>query len=167
MEITLENFREQANAHGICEMANDWDKAKSKKQLVDLALSIRGIEYISKAISEGWGISPNQICQEFSAFNNGKYTYDNGKYTTALYCSEKSEENDVDLIFAEQTALLLVNYVGDIYIPTNHICEIYAVNSKFYLFGDGCTRIHSYGSTKVCNKQDTPTKIIKMYEQRI
>lgn len=164
MEITLEDFRKQADIHGICDMAHDWDKAKSKKQLIDLALSIRGIEFIAKAISEGWGISPSQICKEFSAFNNGKYVFNNGKYTSALYCSDEDQKEDVDLIFAEQTALLLVNYTGDVYIPVNHICEIYAVDSKFYLFGEGCARIYFRGSAKVYNEQDTSVKIYKYYE---
>ena len=69
MTITLSEFRRQADKHGICEMSAEWDNCKSKKQLIDIALSIRGIEYIAKAISEGWGIDADTICREFASFN--------------------------------------------------------------------------------------------------
>lgn len=157
MEVTLEQFRKNAAEHGICEMSADWGKCKSKKQLIDLALSIRGIEYIAKAVSEGWGIDADTICHEFAPFINGKYVREKDGYTSALYCSFK--EDSPTEIYAEQTALLVINFIGKIYIPKNRICEIHAVNSKFYAYGDGTMNLYRYGDNEIYNTDDTPTKI--------
>ena len=160
MEVTLEQFRKNAAEHGICEMSADWDKCKSKKQLIDLALSIRGIEYLAKAISEGWGIDADTICREFAPFNYGKYVREKDGYTSALWCSFK-EESPAE-IYAEQTALLVINFIGKIYIPKNRICEIHAVNSKFNAYGDGVLRLKSYGEVEIYNEEDSPAKIEKI-----
>ena len=157
MEVTLEDFRKNATEHGICEMSAEWDKCKSKKQLIDLALSIRGIEYIAKAISDGWGIDADTICREFAPFNYGKYVRDKDGYTSALWCSFK-EESPAE-IYAEQTALLVIGFIGNIYIPKNRICEIHAVNSKFNAYGDGVLRLKSYGEVEIYNEEDSPAKI--------
>ena len=160
MEVTLEDFRKNATEHGICEMSAEWDKCKSKKQLIDLALSIRGIEYIAKAVSEGWGIDADTICREFAPFNYGKYVREKDGYTSALYCTSK-EESPAE-IYAEQTALLVINFIGNIYIPKNRICEIHAVNSKFNVYGDGVLRLKPYGEVEVYNEEDSPAKIEKI-----
>lgn len=160
MKVALEQFRKNATEHGICEMSADWDKCKSKKQLIDLALSIRGIEYIAKAISEGWGIDADTICREFATFINGKYVRDKDGYTSALWCSLK-EESPAE-IYAEQTALLVIGFIGNIYIPKNRICEIHAVNSKFNAYGDGVLRLKSYGEVEIYNEEDSPAKIEKI-----
>lgn len=160
MKVTLEQFRKNASERGICEMSADWDKCKSKKQLIDLALSIRGIEYIAKAVSEGWGIDAETICREFATFINGKYVRDKDGYTSALWCSFK-EESPAE-IYAEQTALLVIGFIGNIYIPKNRICEIHAVNSKFNAYGDGVLRLKSYGEVEIYNEEDSPAKIEKI-----
>ena len=157
MEVALEQFRKNAAEHGICEMSADWDKCKSKKQLIDLALSIRGIEYIAKAVSEGWGIDVDTICREFAPFNYGKYVRDKDGYTSALWCSSK-EESPAE-IYAEQTALLVINFIGNIYIPKNRICEIHLINSKCYIRGEGKGYVYAYGDTEIYNESEAPVKI--------
>lgn len=157
MKVTLSEFRENAATHGICEMSKDWDKCKSKKQLVDLALSIRGIEYLAKAIAEGWGIDPIIIAEQFEPFNYGRYTRDKDGYTSAMYCC--GNMNPVTKIYVEQAALLIVDFIGEIYVPKNQICEVHAVNSKFYVYGDGVLSLKSYGNVEIYNEADTPAKI--------
>lgn len=159
MKVTLEQFRKNAAEHGICEMSADWDKCKSKKQLIDLALSIRGIEYIAKAVSEGWGIDAETICREFAPFINGKYVRDKDGYTSALYCSFK-EESPAE-IYAEQTALLVIGFIGNIYIPKNRICEIHLVDSKCYVVSKGKANIYVYGDTKVLNENEASIKVTR------
>ena len=158
MEVTLEQFRKNATDPGICEMSADWDKCKSKKQLIDLALSIRGIEYIAKAISEGWGIDADTICREFAPFNYGKYVRDKDGYTSAIYCSA-GKENCVAEINATTTAMLVIDFVGRIIIPENRICEIHLVNSKCYILGEGRGYVYTYGDTEIYNEEDAPIKL--------
>lgn len=154
MEVTLEDFRKNATKHGICEMSAEWDKCKSKKQLIDLALSIRGIEYLAKAISEGWGIDADTICREFAPFNYGKYVREKDGYTSALYCGEGENE-----IFATETAILAIGFVGDIRVPKNRICEIHLVNSKCYIIAEGKANVYTYGNSEVINANCLNIKI--------
>lgn len=157
MKVTLSEFRKQADAHGICEMSKDWDRCLSNKQRIDLALSARGLGYVAKAVAEGWGISPDEICSTFAPFNNGKYVRDLGDgYTSALYCGEDTNE-----IFATETALLVIDFVGDIYIPENRICEIHLVNSKCYIVSKGKANVYVYGDTKIINESEASIKVIR------
>ena len=59
---------------------------------MNMALSVRGIDYLCDAIVKGWGISSEILSTKFSTFINGKYVYrfkkPNGKYyTSEMYCN--------------------------------------------------------------------------------
>lgn len=125
---------------------------------MDLALSARGISFVAKAIAEGWGITPDQICAEFKPFLNGKYVRDKDGYTSAVYCSD-GKENCVTEINATTTAILVIGFIGTIFIPQNRICEIHLVNSKCYIKGEGRGNVYTYGDTEIYNEDDAPIKL--------
>lgn len=156
MTITLSEFRRQAAKHGICEMAEQWDKCGSNKQRIDLALTIRGIEYLADAIRDGWGISPDEIVREFKPFLGGRYIhYDEAGYTTSLFCREETPFIEVNT-----TAALVIGYEGEIRIPRNRVmCEIYAVNSKVSIIGEAQGSLYLYDST--CDGTNNLTMIKK------
>lgn len=140
--VTLEQFKENAKRQGICEMLNDWDSAKSKKQLMDIALSIRGIEYLTRSIAEGWGISPSVIEEEFAPFLNGGYKrYANG-YSSSVYCGYRG-----DTIKIDTTVTLVIGYNGIIIPPV--IGELHLCNSNVRLQGDGAVVAYLYNSNIV------------------
>lgn len=146
--VTLEQFKENAKQHGICEMLNDWNSARSKKALMDVGLSIRGIEYLSRAIAEGWGISPSIIEEEFKPFLNGRYKRRMEGYTSSLYCGEQGD------IVVDTTAILVINYTGVIVVPSNIVCEIYLCNSDIEIVGQGKAKIYTYKSFVVSDISD-------------
>ena len=125
---------------------------------MDLALSARGISFVAKAIAEGWGITPDQICAEFKPFLNGKYVRNKDGYTSAVYCSD-GKENCVAEINATTTAILVIDFIGTIFIPQNRICEIHLVNSKCYIKGEGRGNVYTYGDTEIYNESEAPVKI--------
>ena len=141
--IDLKQFRSNASVNGICdEYAILWDNSGSKKHLVDLAFSMKGIDYICDAIAKGWGISPQYICNKFGAYINGKYLYDN-KYTSTLYCMYNGD------IECDTTALTLIDCKVVVTIPEYHICEIYATgNTEIRLKGKGSVVVIAYGDAK-------------------
>lgn len=157
MSVTLSEFRKQADIHGICEMSKEWDDCKSNKQRIDLALSARGMSYVAKAVAEGWGISPDQICKDFAPFNNLRYIRDKDGYTSALVCSDAKE--GIAEVNATTTALLVINFIGTIVIPRNRICEIHLVNSRCYIKGEGRGYVYEYGKCDIYNRDDAPIKI--------
>lgn len=72
--VSLDEFRENARAHGVCEeYGGRWSGCVTKKELFDLACEVQGMLFLVKAVSEGWGISPEVIVKEFPRMINGGY----------------------------------------------------------------------------------------------
>lgn len=144
MTITLSEFRRQAEKRGICSMSHEWDRCASNKQRIDLCLTIRGIKYTSRAIAEGWGISPDEILREFKPFLNGRYIHhDPVGYTSAIYCGT---EGDVEV---GVTAAMIVGCKGT--IRATRLCELHIVKSDVKVMGEA--KIYNYGSTiELCDE---------------
>ena len=158
MDETLQEFLRNAKRLGLCEEYTDkWTAAKSKKQLLDVALDANGLSYVANAVAKGY-LTAGYICSAFAPFINGKYVRDKDGYTSALYCSD-GKENCVAEINATTTALLAIDFIGTINIPKNRICEIHLVNSKCYVRGEGKVIVYTYGDTEIYNKDEANIKI--------
>lgn len=158
MDVSLEQFKMNAIEHGICEMLQDWDSAKSKKQLMDVGLSVRGIEYVSRAIAEGWGVSPNVIANSFAPFLNGNYIRNANGYSSSMYCRP-----GFDKITISTTITQIIDFRGVVFIPKNRPCEIHIVNSEVEIFGDSQAVVYLYNS-KINNPSIAPIIIKEDYE---
>lgn len=140
--ITLSQFRDNANDNGICaDKAHVWDNCVNKKELMDLALSAQGLDYVANAVGQGWGISPQVIRERFGSFNNGRYVYHSKSgYSTAMYCGYKGK------VLCELTAMLIIDSDIELEIPSYCICELYvAGKSNIALRGSGRCRVRAYG----------------------
>lgn len=138
--IDLDQFKSNAQSHGICEMLDDWNNCKSKKQLIDLCLSARGIEYVADAIAQGWGISPDVIERDFPMFINGRYTRSENGYTTQIYCRPPEDE-----IKITTTATLIIGFKGKVVV--DRPCELYLCNSDVTIVGTAQPSVYLYNST--------------------
>ena len=141
--ITLEDFRTNAQVEGICDEYRDaFLSCVDKKQLMDMALGIKGADYLCNAISKGWGISPDEITKRFKGYLNGRYVFDNGKYTSTMYCQCSD-----DTIECETTLLTLIECKNiTLNIPQNHICRIFTcVKCSIDIRGKGSCEIVCYG----------------------
>lgn len=158
----LGQFRAMADKHGICEMAREWDACKSKKQLMDLALSIRGIQYLWKSMGEGWGLSSDYIYTEFKPFINRGVVRSQGGYTSSIHCKPTLNDN-MGMIVNETATLIIDMKEGNIVVPENHICEIYLVDCDVSVFAtQGKAIVYTARSTV---RAKTPNiKIIRLEE---
>ena len=141
--VTLEQFRVNANREGICEnYALLWDKAGSKKQLMDIAMSAQGADFLCDSIAKGWGLSPDEIVRRFKRYINGVYTYEaQSGYTSVLYCKYYGA------IDAEDTLIILIDCDVTINIPDWAVCSIYATgNTNISIIGGGRVRLLAYGN---------------------
>lgn len=141
-KVDIKAFRRNATERGICDaLAREWDSCTNKKQLMDVALCIQGIDYLAYAISAGWGISPSEIRAKFGSFNNGRYIHTSPSgYTTTMYCGFSGK------IIVETTALLLIDCDIELDIPSWHICEVYATGEcNIRLRGKGRCVVIAYG----------------------
>jgi hypothetical protein len=126
-------------------MREEWDKAKSKKQLFDLACNIRGLQYIAESIYNGWGLTSNYIEKEFGQFLNGRCVFDKDGYTSAIYCRTNDFEN-------EFTVVLVIDSHCE--IEVNRLCEIYLCNSAVKITGTSNCVVYAYNS-EVTNLSDS------------
>lgn len=140
--VNLEQFRANAEREGICESYTLlWDKAGSKKQLMDIAMSAQGADFLCDSIAKGWGISPSEITSRFKRYINGEYTHEaKSGYTSVLYC------NYYGSIEAEDTLVILIDCDVTISIPDWAVCSIYATGkTNMSIIGGGRVRLLSYG----------------------
>lgn len=160
MDETMQNFLRNAKRLGLCEEYTDkWTSAKSKKQLIDIALDANGLSFVANAVAKGY-LTAEYICEAFAPFNNGKYVRDKDGYTSAMYCS-CGKDGDLAEINATTTAILAIGFIGTINIPKNRICEIHLVNCKCYIKGEGKANVYAYGDTEIYNDKDAPIKVIR------
>lgn len=90
--VGLYQFRDIAREHEVCEKYGErWDNCVTKKDFFDLACEVQGAQFLVKAISEGWGISPSAITEDFPRMINGGYvaeiaTSDGKTYDSQVVC---------------------------------------------------------------------------------
>lgn len=128
---TLEQYRKNAGEHNLCsEYVNIWDSCKSKKEVVDMGLGAKGIDYLCDTIAKGWGISSDVISERFKSFINGKYVSQQDGYTSKLYCNYNGN------IFADTTIVGVIDSDVEIEVKDFNICEIY-VTGKCHIIAKG------------------------------
>lgn len=141
--VDLQQFRANADKEGICEKyALLWDKAGSKKQLMDIALSAQGADFLCDSIAKGWGISSDEIVSRFKKYLNGVYTYeDPSGYSSVLYCKHYGA------IDVEDTLVVLIDCDVTISVPDWAVCDIYATGTtNISVMGGGRVRLIAYGN---------------------
>ena len=141
--ITLEQFKSNAIERGICKMVDDWNNANSKKQLMDVCLSAKGMPYVADAIAAGWGVSPEIIVKDFHRFNDGRYVRDMDGYTSAMWCWPTDS-----IIHVDTTCALIINHKGTVVVD-RPITELHIVNSDVIVKGQGVAKVHLYNSTVI------------------
>lgn len=139
--IGIVQFHNNAKEQGICEEFEErWKKSHTKKELVDMALDVKGADYLCDAIAKGWGIDSYEIKDKFSQFINGTYKPRMKGYTSEMYCCYKGA------ILAETTLITVIDSVMTINIPQYHICEIFATGKcKLEIIGEGQCTVVAYG----------------------
>ena len=140
--VDLEQFRMNATKEGICDRyAELWDDAKSKRKLMDLALSVQGADFLCDGISKGWGISTDELVRRFGRYLNGSYVYeDSSGYSSMMYC------NFVGSIDVETTLLLLIDSDVVLSVPDYMVVDVYASGeTNLSIVGGGRVRLVAYG----------------------
>lgn len=140
--VDLEQFRENAKKERICDRyAELWDSAKSKKSLMDLAMSVQGADFLCDGIVKGWGISTEEIMRRFGKYINGRYVYEGeGGYSSVMYCGY---EGSIDV---ESTLVVLIDSDVVLFVPDWHVCDVYASGEvSLSIVGGGRVRLIAYG----------------------
>lgn len=163
--IDLEQFRKNADNNNLCdEYARIWDGCKSKRQLMDMALGAKGVDYICDTIAKGWGISPEELEARFAPFINGRYVSEQKGYSSKMYCRYSGE------ITADTTLLCLIDTDASVYLPDNTIVEIYITGKSSVTLhgGNGRCACICYGKPSdisICSVGNVNYKLINKKER--
>lgn len=157
-KITLDVFREKAREHNLCpEFTKIWDMCNTRKDVIDMCLGSKGIDYTCNAISQNWGISPSEICKTFWEFINGRYVSinNNGAYTSEMYCEYKGAS------VVRTTAIAVINSSIELTIPEYiGIFKIYIVGEcTIKLKGTANCVIVAYGDLSNINVDEGKAKV--------
>lgn len=136
---TFDDFIQKIKRLEICnDYAERVAKAGSKKSFIDIALSSGATSWVCEMIRRG-ELTPETILYTFKNFNNGAYIRERDGYTSKMYCLP-----DADSITIDTTLTLIIGFNGT--IAANRICELYLVNCKADVVGNGTVMVHSYNS---------------------
>lgn len=124
--------RSKANTPACKEYALKIMHAKSKMEVFKAALEVQSVEFLCKAIDEGWGITSDEICRDFAPYINGKYVFKDG-YSSEMYCRFNGE------IKAESTMYCFIDCNVVLNIEEDwRMCKIFiAGNSHIKTIGKG------------------------------
>lgn len=143
---SIESFLERAKANtpACKEYSLKVMHAKSKLDVFKAGLEIQSIEFLCKAIDEGWGLTSDEIKADFSPYINGNCVYDE-KYTSELYCGFKGRIN------AKSTVYCLIDCDCDLNLEEEwRMCKLYVVgNSHVNIKGKGNAFIEFQGKNSV------------------
>lgn len=144
MSIGLKEYRENARKNDLCsEYSQKWDECKSYKQVIDMALDVKGVDYLCDTISKGWGITYDVILDKFGNFINGKYISHQDGYTSKMYCDY---EGDVE---TNTTLICLISSNIVLSLLPNSLCEVYVTGKcNIEVKGDGRCVFVCYGNEK-------------------
>ena len=116
----LQQYREEAERHDMCvEYREKWDNCKNRKQMIDMALGVKAVDFLCDSIAKGWGIRPHVIRERFEPYINGRYVSHQKGYASRIYCDFMGSIT----IDTALTALVCCNV--NIYVPTYRSCEVY------------------------------------------
>ena len=145
----LHKFKETAISHGVCdEYLGKWNKATSKKELIDIALSSEGCEFMCSSINEGWGIDKAFFKRTFYPYLNGRYKYDK-KYTSSIYVDYKGS------ILADTTLMQVIDCDMCISVPSTMITKVFICGDSNVVFkGNGRLIVIVYGDKPKIDYKD-------------
>lgn len=140
METRLEKLQRDAIEHNICsEYLKKWENAKTKRQLMDIALSAQGSIFMCTSIQQGWGIESSWLRKNFEPYLNHRYIMEDA-YSSCMYVSNKG------IAVADTTMILLIDSDMTINVPQNMITKVLVCGkSKVKVNGTGRVIVVRYG----------------------
>jgi hypothetical protein len=139
------------------EYATKVQQAKSKKQVVDIALDANGVSYLQEMMEKGHALPYDVIRNDFRPYLNGRYVSvhkngENGReYTGSVYFEQIND------LLVHTTITSLLNCECNVIVPKNSIallysdgnCTIHVIcmeNAKCKVYHSGDLRVTSEGS---------------------
>lgn len=121
-----------------------WDKAQTKRDLLDMVLDPNGAEFLCEGMAAGWGVTPQFMREYFKGYINGEYIRRKGGYTSELYVGAKY------LIPIKSTLTLLIDCHSEVIVPKKRIARIFiTAGSDIKLTLEGVAELYYFGDNKV------------------
>lgn len=137
----LLDFKRAARLHGVCgEWGGRWDAAESRGDLMNVALSAQGVEYIAAATAQGWGLSQEYFKREFASYINGLWQRKADGYTSELYVGHSGA------VEQRSTLTLMLGCHCTFHVPKKGVAQLYLCGgSDVTVVNDGYCAVYVYG----------------------
>lgn len=71
---TIEEIRQDYIEHGICaDYLSMWESGISRRAIFEIGCTIQGLGFLAQGLTEGWGLTVEEICHMFRHYINGRY----------------------------------------------------------------------------------------------
>lgn len=174
MESSLIDFKKKAKLLGLCDdYKTRWDSCNSKEELVKLALTINGVEFLADSIAFKWGLTKEYIAKEFGEYlcNTEKHAIlaESG-YTSEMYAmiydGVINPHGALNLIISCNCTIKLYDkFLGFIYVCDGSTLKIDASKSKelrLFVYGsDNNITFTDRGNGKITIEEVQRSKWIK------
>lgn len=98
--------------------------AQSRKQYMDIALDVNGMEFLCDMRERGYGLPYDVMCDEFKAYLNGRYIHTKNAllrgYTASMYCRVDAPSE----ITINTTLTGIFGCSCSIHVPANTYCQL-------------------------------------------
>lgn len=148
---TFAEFIEKSKSTLCKEYTEKLDKAGSKVQFINLALDANGLPWVAESVAKG-ELPIEVIANDFKPFLNGKYTRIGDGFTSQIYCRPPEDKIEITT-----TATLIIDFDG--VVKVDRPCELYIVNSKVMIVGNGNPQVYAYNSE--VEHPNLPIKIVE------
>lgn len=139
----LDEYKENIRLHGMMcgQYGQALDSFSSNKQLADIAMGVQAFDTLGISIANGWGISPEYICERLKNFINGKYVSHQKGYDSKMYCRYKGE------VTSDTSVLMVIDCDIDLNVPNWSISEVYCTGKcNINVSGSGRVVFVCYGN---------------------
>ena len=150
-------FKQKAFKMGICEeYRKQWQQATNNKDLVDMAMSIQGADFLCASVVNQWGGTKEQMMFALYDFANGNYVRHNQGYTSELFLYYEGK------ITVKSTLYIVIGSEDvEIYVPRYRIANIYLAGCKNVKINcDGAVYIVNYD-------KDSKVKIVRGNDETV
>lgn len=165
------DFKQRSKENNLCEEYSlKWDGCRTDKELIDMALGVKGVHFMAGLSNTEEGLDTDAIKSRFTEYINGRYKSRQKGYNSSMYVGV-----DGGIIEADTTLLLAIGCNCTVKVPPFFCAQVYldrGCREVEMLLGKGSfAEVYTFGDgTKVTNSPDSEARpfvsLMKRYKDK-
>ena len=153
------DFKRRSKEMNLCEEYSfKWDGCRTDKELIDMALGVKGVHFMAGLSATEDGLGTDAIKSRFGPYINGRYRSRQKGYNSSMYAGVEG-----GIIEADTTLLLAIGCNCTVKVPPFFCTQVYldrGCKEVEILLGEGSfAEVYTFGDeTKVTNSPDSKAR---------